>query len=164
MGFEGSYLWSLRQVVGNQLLLSPGAQVLLIDQHGLIYLQRRKDMGIWEIPAGACEMGSSFASTAVTEVFEETGLTIAASDLVAFACLSDPAIHIVEYPNGDRTHGFAVCFEARGWSGSVEIDPAEVTEYGFFSLDELPSPLHPPTQVALDLYRRFRATGAFQVS
>ena len=96
MGYEGSYLWSLRQVVGNQLLLSPGAQVLLIDQHGLIYLQRRKDMGIWEIPAGACEMGSSFASTAVTEVLEETGLTIAASDLVAFACLSDPAIHIVE--------------------------------------------------------------------
>ncbi len=163
MSYVGSYLWSLRQRVGHRLLLSPGAQVVLINPEGLVYLQRRRDMGIWEIPAGACETGSSFASTAVTEVFEETGLTIVAPDLVAFACLSDPTIHIVEYPNGDRTHAFAICFEARIWSGCVTLDPVEVTEYGFFPPDEPPAPLYPPTRVVFELYRRFLATGVFQV-
>jgi 8-oxo-dGTP pyrophosphatase MutT (NUDIX family) len=163
VAYIGTYVWSLRQFVGSQLLLVPGAQVLLVNEHGLVYLQRRTDLGLWEIPAGACEVGSSFAGTAIAELREETGLQVGMGDLVAFACLSDPAIHIIEYPNGDRTHCFAMCFAVRTWSGEISIDSEEVTESGFFALDALPSPMYAPTIVVLELYSRFQATGLFQV-
>jgi 8-oxo-dGTP pyrophosphatase MutT (NUDIX family) len=163
VAYIGTYVWSLRQFVGSQLLLVPGAQVLLVNEHGLVYLQRRTDLGLWEIPAGACEVGSSFAGTAIAELREETGLQVGMGDLVAFACLSDPAIHIIEYPNGDRTHCFAMCFAVRTWSGEISIDPEEVVESGFFALDALPSPMYAPTIVVLELYSRFQATGLFQV-
>ena len=32
MAFEGSYLWQLRQVVGDRLLLMPGAQLVVVDE------------------------------------------------------------------------------------------------------------------------------------
>jgi 8-oxo-dGTP pyrophosphatase MutT (NUDIX family) len=163
VAYIGTYVWSLRQFVGTQLLLVPGAQVLLVNEHGLVYLQRRTDLGLWEIPAGACEVGSSFAGTAIAELREETGLQVGIGDLVAFACLSDAAIHIIEYPNGDRNHCFAMCFAVRTWSGEISIDPEEVAEFGFFALDALPSPMYAPTSVVLDLYSRFEATGRFQV-
>lgn len=144
------------------LMLAPGAQVLLINDAGLGYFQHRRDIDLWEIPAGGCELGSTFASTAVSEVFEETGLTIDPSDLTAFACISDPAIHVIEYPGGDRTHCFSLCFVARKWTGEVAADNDEVTESGFFPLDAPPTPLHPPTVLALELYARFLKTGVFQ--
>ena len=149
-------------MVGSMLVLAPGAQVLLVNDRGEGYFQRRRDRDLWEIPAGGCELGSTFASTAVVEVFEETGLTIDPADLTAFACISDPDVHVIEYPNGDRTHCFALCFVARKWTGEVASDNDEVMESGFFPLDAPPTPLHPPTVLALELYARFLKTGAFQ--
>jgi hypothetical protein len=34
MAYEGSYLWQLRQVVGQRLLLMPGAEVVVVDSDG----------------------------------------------------------------------------------------------------------------------------------
>ncbi|MGI5238799.1 NUDIX domain-containing protein [Dactylosporangium sp. CA-139066] len=152
----------MRQFVGSRLMLMPGAQLLLIDHDQRVLLQRRSDMATWEIPAGACEIGSSFASTAVNEVAEETGLKVEERDLVPFGCLSDPEIHVVRYPNGDETHCFAMCFAATVWSGVLRVDPAEVTEAGFFDMGDLPRPMHRPTATVLDMYARYRATGLFQ--
>lgn len=39
-----------------------------------ILVQRRADSGAWEIPAGACEPGQSFATAAVAELAQETGI------------------------------------------------------------------------------------------
>jgi 8-oxo-dGTP pyrophosphatase MutT (NUDIX family) len=144
------------------LVLAPGAQVLLINDRGEGYFQHRRDRDLWEIPAGGCELGSTFASTAVAEVFEETGLTIDPANLTAFACISDPEVHVIGYPNGDRTHCFALSFVTRAWTGEISADNDEVVESGFFPLDAPPAPLHPPTALALELYARFLETGAFQ--
>jgi 8-oxo-dGTP pyrophosphatase MutT (NUDIX family) len=163
VGYTGSYMWRLRRRIGHELLVMPSAQVLLIDEIDRLYLQRRRDLGTWEMPAGTCEPGSSFAQTAVREVAEETGLRIEIADLVAFASLSDPAIHTITYPNGDRTQCFSVCFYARKWTGSISIEAAEVLESSFFDPDHLPSPLHSSTRVALDLYGRFVDSKMFQI-
>jgi 8-oxo-dGTP pyrophosphatase MutT (NUDIX family) len=163
MAYRGSYMWLLRRRVGHRLVVMPSAQVLLIDELDRVYLQRRRDLGTWEMPSGTCEPDSSFAETAVKEVAEETGLGLEAADLVAFASLSDPAVQTITYPNGDRTQCFSVCFTARTWTGSVEIEPAEVLEASFFDRDRLPSPLHPSTRVALELYDRFLESDSFQV-
>jgi 8-oxo-dGTP pyrophosphatase MutT (NUDIX family) len=162
MGYVGSYTWQLRQLVGSRLLLMPGAQVILVDTAARILFQQRVDSSLWEIPAGAAEPGHSFAGTAVAEVREETGLVLAEEDLVAFGCLSDPAVHQLTYPNGDRMHCFAMLFEARRWSGSIEPDTAEVHAVMFADPATPPGPLQPQTKVVLNMYATFRTTGQFQ--
>jgi len=162
MPFVGSHLWQIRQLVGGALMLVPGAQVLLLDADNRVLLQQRADDGTWALPAGACEENSTFASTAVTELREETGLVVDEADLVPFGCLSDPGVHIITYPNGDVTHCFAMCFEARAWHGTLRPEPGEVQDLGFFALDALPAPTHPPALAVLDLHAAYRRTGTFQ--
>lgn len=162
MGYVGSYIWSLRKQVGSRLLLVPGAQVLLVDGAGHGLFQRRRDNRVWELPAGSCEEDGGFADTAVRELAEETGLRVREADLVPFASLSDPGIHTLAYPNGDRVHCFALCFTARRWSGELRPEAAEVTAAAFFDLKAPPQPLHPPTAVVLRLYEEFISTGRFQ--
>jgi 8-oxo-dGTP pyrophosphatase MutT (NUDIX family) len=158
--YEGSYVWEVRQQVGSRLLLMPGAQVLVVDRADRVLFQRSRDTGLWELPAGAAEPGGSFRSTAVRELLEETGLSVAEEDLVPFASLSEADLHTITYPNGDVLQCFALCFEARRWTGDLVADPDEVLELGFF--DEPPADLHPPTRVVLGLYDEYRATGEFQ--
>ncbi|WP_331773147.1 NUDIX domain-containing protein (plasmid) [Embleya sp. NBC_00888] len=164
MSYVGSYLWSVRQSVGSRLLLVPGAQVVVVDELGRVLFQRRADTGLWEFPAGACEEGSSFASTAAQELAEETGLRVDVADLRAFGCLSDPGVHVVRYPNGDVTHCFAMCFEARRWAGDLALEAGEVTEAVFANPAEPPGPLHGPTVAVLTMHRRYRDTGEFQTN
>lgn len=165
MGFVGSYLWRLRQKVGSDLVLMPGAMVVARDAEGRVLLTRRVDDGTWCLPAGGAEEGAGFAETAAAELREETGLEVAAGDLRAFACLSRPDLHTIEYGNGDVTHCFAVCFLAERWSGAPRADGEEVAELGFFSLEAPPEPLHAPSATALELYRRYLGRGGeFQVS
>lgn len=158
--YVGSHLWQLRQQVGSRLLLMPGAQVLLVDASDRILFQRSRDTGLWELPAGAAEPGGSFRSTAVRELFEETGLTVAEEDLVPFASLSEADLHTLTYPSGDVLHCFALCFEARRWTGALAPGVDEVVELGFF--DCPPAELHPPTKVVLELYDAYQASGRFQ--
>ena len=120
MSFEGSSLWRVRQKVGHDLLLWPGATVLLEDAEGRILLGLRRDNGEWAMPGGGAEEGGSFAATALDELREEVGLEADAADLVAFACVSEPADHLIPYPNGDLTHYFGIWFVLRRWRGEPE--------------------------------------------
>ena len=162
MGYVGSYLWNLRRRVGGDVVLLPGASVLVEDADGRVLLVRRGDDGSWCMPGGGAERDSSFLSTAVAELREETGLSVEPDDLVAFASVSEPGVHRLTYPNGDVTHCFALWFHADRWTGDARADGEESVEVGFFGRDELPSPLMAPARLALDLFDRYRATGRFQ--
>jgi 8-oxo-dGTP pyrophosphatase MutT (NUDIX family) len=161
--FIGSYLWRLRQKVGSELVLMPGAMVVLQREDGRVLLAKRADSGTWCLPAGAAEPGGSFARTAVDELAEETGVRLASTDLIPYGCLSEADAHTIQYPNGDLTHCFAMCFLARDWKGDPRADQDEMTEVDFAAMDRLPEPMHPPAACALDLLRAFHATGEFQV-
>lgn len=159
MPHQGSYLWRLRQHVGNDLVLMPGAMVAAQREDGQVLFTRRGDHDTWCLPAGAAEPGGSFARTAVDELAEETGLQVAESDLLPFASLSEAATHTIVYPNGDETH----CFLVRRWRGEPRPDGEEATEVAFAALEAPPTPLHQPTARALELLRVYLAMGAFQV-
>jgi 8-oxo-dGTP pyrophosphatase MutT (NUDIX family) len=163
MAYVGSYLWRLRQAVGNDLILMPGAMLALLDGEDRVLLTRREDDGTWCLPAGAAEPGGSFARTAVDELSEETGLEVRAGDLVPFGSLSEAEVHTISYPNGDVTHCFALLLLARAWTGRLRPDPAEVTEARFEELGTPPKPIHGPSAVALGLLQRFLSTGQFQI-
>lgn len=163
MGHPGSYLWRLRQAVGNDLVLMPGAMVALQREDGCVLLTKRSDDGTWCLPAGAAEPGGSFARTAIDELSEETGIEVSERDLIAFGCLSEAELHTIRYPNGDVTHCFGLLFLARSWRGEPRPDGEESTEAGFFDLGALPEPLHTSTEHALELLAAHLGSGAFQV-
>jgi 8-oxo-dGTP pyrophosphatase MutT (NUDIX family) len=162
LAFVDSYLWRLRQKIGSELVLMPGAMVVLQRDDGQVLLTKRADTGAWCLPAGGAEPGGSFAQTAIDELFEETGVQVAAENLIPFGCLSEAAHHTIHYPNGDTTHCFAVCFLARDWHGDPRPDHDETTEIRFAELDDPPQPLQGPAASALELFREFSASGDFQ--
>jgi 8-oxo-dGTP pyrophosphatase MutT (NUDIX family) len=162
--FEGSYLWRLRQKVGADLVLIPGAMVFLVRDDGAVLFTRRVDNGMWCLPAGGAEVGGSFASTAVTELLEETGVVLDPADLVPFASLSAAELHTITYPNGDVSHCFAMLFLARRWSGEPRPDGEETTEMMWADPASPPSPLEPPAIHAVELFRAYQREGFFQLS
>ncbi|HXH79569.1 NUDIX domain-containing protein [Nocardioides sp.] len=160
--FSVSYLGRLRQRVGHELLLCPGAQVLVVRQDKHVLVQRRADSGVWEIPAGACEPGQSFATAAVAELAQEAGIVAEPSDLEPFASLSDPSVHTLHYPNGDRVHAFALCFVLRVTGAAATSTDGEALEHRWCLPTLIPEPVHGPTRVVLDLFARYEQTGKFQ--
>ncbi len=164
MSFSDSYLGRLRKRIGSELVLMPGAMVVLRrSTDGRVLLTRRADDGTWCLPAGAAEPGGSFATTAIGELEEETGVTVAESDLVPFAALSEAELHTIVYPNGDETHCFAICFFAERWRGDPRPDGEETTEIEFSDPASPPSPLHSPTGYALELLDAYLRSGRFQL-
>jgi 8-oxo-dGTP pyrophosphatase MutT (NUDIX family) len=164
VAFEGSYLWQLRQAVGSDLVLMPGAMVALLrDDDREVLLTLRADDGTWCLPGGGAEPGGSFARTAVDELAEETGIALAAADLVPFGCLSEAETHTCTYAGGDVTHCFALCFLARTWRGEARPDQDELTAVRFADRAALPEPLHAPTAHALGLLETYLASKTFQV-
>ncbi len=164
MPFEGSYLWRLRQKVGSDLVLVPGAMVFLQREDGAVLFARRGDNDLWCLPAGGAETGSSFADTALTELREETGVVVDPADLVAFACFSEADLHTITYPGGDVSHCFAMLFTARRWTGAPTPDGEETTAMLWADPADPPSPLHTPSAIALDLFLTYLRTGTFQIS
>jgi ADP-ribose pyrophosphatase YjhB (NUDIX family) len=164
MGFEGSYLWRLRQRVGSEVVLMPGAMTVLRRGDGTVLLTRRVDDGTWCLPGGGAEEGSGFPETAATEVREEVGVEVDLADLKGFGCLSRADLHTIEYGNGDVTHCFAVLFLAERWRGEPRPDGEETSELDFFALDALPEPLHDPTATALGMLRSYLESGEFQAA
>jgi 8-oxo-dGTP pyrophosphatase MutT (NUDIX family) len=162
--FEGSYLWRLRQKVGSDLVLIPGAMVFLVADDGSVLFTRRADNGTWCLPAGGAEEGGNFAQTAVTELREETGVVVDHADLIGFGTLSEAELHTVTYPGGDVSHCFAMLFLCRRWSGDPRPDGVETTEMLWSDPAAPPTPLDPPAVHALALFRAYLASGEFQLS
>lgn len=163
MPFEGSYLWRLRQKIGHDLVLMPGAAVAAQREDGEVLFVRRGDNGVWALPGGGAEIGGSFARTAVDELREETGLRVDAADLIPAACFSDAERHTLNYPNGDVAHYFSICFLARRWEGEPAPDGEETLELRFAPLDDLPEPFEVSTARVVELLRGYLATGEFQI-
>lgn len=163
VAFEGSTLWRLRQKVGTDLVLWPGASVVVVRDDDRVLLGRRLDNEMWAIPGGGgAEAGSSFSNTAVTELREEVGIDADEADLDAFASISRVENHLVSYPNGDVTHYFGIWFALRRWRGEPAGDGKEMGEVIWADLDDLPRPLLGSTDLGFVLYRSWLETGRFQ--
>jgi 8-oxo-dGTP pyrophosphatase MutT (NUDIX family) len=163
LSFEGSYLWKLRQQVGHDLVLVPGAAVAAQREDGQVLFIRRGDNGVWALPGGAAEEGGSFVRTAVDELREETGLRVDPPDLIPAACFSDAARHTLHYPNGDVAHYFSLCFLARRWQGEPTPDGEEALELRFGDPADPPQPFEDSTARVLELLLAYLDSGKFQV-
>ena len=67
--------------IGATAVLRVGATAAVVDGERLL-LTRRSDNGEWCLPGGGLDAGERPAETAEREVFEETGLTVRATELL----------------------------------------------------------------------------------
>jgi 8-oxo-dGTP pyrophosphatase MutT (NUDIX family) len=129
------YYASLREKIGNDLLLIPSVAAVVHDESGRVLIQQRTSGG-FSLPAGAIEPGESPIEAIVREVREETGLIVRPRVLLGVfggrdgyrVCHANG--HIVEY---------TVClFACAISSGVLGCRDGESAGLRFYSPDAVP--------------------------
>jgi len=103
------------------------------NDKGELLLIRRADSGVWLYPTGWCDVGYSAAEVVVKEVEEETGIEAEAVRLIAV--LDGLRLGFTRVPL------YSLVFHCRALGGKLEPHPLECRDVGWFSPDNLPSPL-----------------------
>jgi 8-oxo-dGTP pyrophosphatase MutT (NUDIX family) len=147
-------------MVGDRLLLVPGARIVIEREDGKVLLQRRSDFGIWGIPGGIPEEGEDIRDVIVREAREETGLIVKDPKPFGYAC--DPAFETIRYPNGHVCQYFSIMFCTTSYEGELGGSDGESLALEWFAPEELPVML-PNMKRSIEAYARFRATGEFQM-
>jgi len=132
----------------HEVRLSVSAVVWRDARRRELLLMRRSDNAHWGLPGGYVEPGESIVAAAAREVQEETGVEVAVGRLVGV--YSDPAIQVIEYPDGRRVHAVNLCFEADPLRQGAATTPDEVLATGYFAPDALPDPLVPIHRVRIE--------------
>lgn len=133
--------------VGNQVRVGVGAVVH--DGDRLLVLRRAgaHGAGTWGLPGGHQEFGESPEQTAVREVAEETGLTVAATARLGFT--DDPMLDIGRH----YVTLFVACTRLGGQARLME--PAKATDLAWLTPAQLrarPAELFGPLGHLLDFY------------
>ena len=148
------YVMELRRSVGSRPVIIAGAGVMLINEKGEVLLQKRRDNGFWDYPAGSMEIGESFEECARREVLEETGLTCGKLEFFMEMSGKDS---FYEYPNGNQTYAAAILYICRDFSSELKIQEDEVLTQAFFSIDDIPEKSDPRGLGIFDRLREFLA-------
>ena len=159
--FSKSHLGQLRALVGNRLLLVPGARIIIQNPNGEILLQERSDFKLWGVPAGTAEPGEDITQTIIREIKEETSLII--SNPKPFAYASNPEMETITYPNGDRIQGFCLDFYCTQYEGTPKVSDDESLSLAWFPLNDLPH-LLPNMLMCIKTYQRYLKTKQFQLT
>ncbi len=138
----------------NNKKIGIGVGVMLLKE-GKILLGKRHDdpekadsalkgEGTWTVPGGKLDFGESFEEGAKREVFEETGIRVEKENL-KFISVSNDRV--------EAAHFATIGFLCEKFEGKPEIkEPDEITEWKWFPLGELPSPMFFPVRKLLDNY------------
>ncbi len=125
----------LRKLVGNRMLLTPGARAVLRDGQGNTLFIRRSDNNQWALPAGLMELGETVYDGMCREVKEETGLDVLAGTLVSI--YSGPRfMHTNQF--GSQHQHLVFQFRVDDWAGDLVTETDETVDAGFFSEQQLP--------------------------
>ncbi len=120
--------------IGKQGELRLGSCAIIFDEsREKVLLTKRSDNGLWCIPGGQMEAGESVEECCIREIFEETGLTIRTTRLIAIYSNRD---QLVVYPDGNKAQIVVFSFEAEITGGKLGLSD-ETTEVGYYSLTEM---------------------------
>jgi 8-oxo-dGTP diphosphatase len=126
---------------------------VILEKDGQILLGKRhpdpdkadsafRSAGEWSLPGGKLDWGESFEDGAIREVKEETGIDI-----------KNPEVISVHNCMNDHAHFMTVGLVAHEWTGEAQVmEPDEMTEWGWFPLDNLPSPRYFPSFEVIENY------------
>jgi len=130
------YIRALRSQVGHARLLMPSVAGIIRDAAGRILLVQVRDDGTWTTPGGAIDPDETPADAVVREVWEETGLVV---DVTRIIAVYGGQEFVVRYPNGDETQYVSILFSCSVRSGALQTsgdDGDEIQAARFWSLED----------------------------
>ncbi|MEX1027886.1 MAG: NUDIX domain-containing protein [Candidatus Paceibacterota bacterium] len=131
---------------------------VMIKRENAVLLGKRHDdrdkadsdlegQGSWTLPGGSIDFCEKLAHAAAREVKEETDIDISPKDLTVISIADDMLpennVHFV-------TVGFLAQCDGQE---PKTMEPDEITQWRWFDLDNLPSPLFKPTEKVLRHYK-----------
>jgi len=109
---------------------------LAVLRDGKLLLYRRAkapEAGCWSIVGGKVDHMEHAIDAARREAEEESGIT---TDTIDFLCISEQIIA------QERQHWLSLIYVTDDFSGEPRVmEPEKLPEFGWFTLDALPSPL-----------------------
>lgn len=128
------YLKSLRERVGNDLLLLPAVSAVIRNAAGDVLLALSQGDDEWALIGGGVEPGEEPASAILREIREELGVAAEVSHIVGAYGGVDL---FITYPNGDRCAYVTTAYACRLVSETLSIDDDELREVAWFTPDDI---------------------------
>ena len=145
-----SYIGQIRVKYGPDMVIETGVRIVIRDTAGRILLVKRAGRKRWEIPSGCVEPDESIIEAARREVFDLTGISV--GSLKPFAYYSDPIYQLVS-SDGEKVQQYTMAFLTEDYSGGLLKSTGEVSDMGFFSLNNLPEINEADIETIQDLFR-----------
>ncbi len=122
-----------------------GFGVMILKNSKLLLGHRHEDpAGTWTMPGGKLRFGETFEEGAKREVLEETGVALKKARVI---CVNQDII--------ESAHFITMGLFADEIEGEPKVmEPDEITEWRWFDLNNLPSPLYFPSAKVLENYKQ----------
>ena len=100
--------------------------------------------GTWTMPGGKMHFGETFEQGAKREVMEETGMKLSK---VSVICVNNDMV--------ETAHFVTIGLFSDSFQGEPKVmEPDEITEWHWFDLNNLPSPIYFPSAKVLENYKK----------
>jgi len=100
--------------------------------------------GTWTMPGGKLHYQESFEQGAIREVEEETGIKL---KKVKIICINND--------KNEYAHFVTIGSVSEDFEGEPKVmEPDEITEWNWFELNKLPSPIFLPSEKILENYKK----------
>lgn len=141
-GYPVLFRMALDERICHIPFIQTGSSIIVRNELGQILLQQRSDNGKWGLPGGCQDLGENLKTTAIRELYEETGIKVTEEDLILIDTLSGEERKRM-YPNGDIVYNNTSLYLANINSKDINLNiDSESLKLEFFDLNNLPESMH----------------------
>jgi len=137
----------------NEKKIGVGVGVLILKDNKILMGKRHEDKekadselhgeGTWTMPGGKLHFQESFEEAAIRETREETGIELKS---VRVFCVSNDKV--------SDAHFVTIGLFSDDFVGEAKVvEPDEITEWNWFSIDNLPEKVFFPSEKMLDKFK-----------
>ena len=116
------------------LLLLPSVAAIIRDDEQRVLLAKHRGTGKWVTPGGMVEPSETPADAVVREVWEETGLFVEPTSILA---VHGGPLFQIDYLHGDRVSYVSTWFRCQVLGGELRRNDEELSDLQYFSQAEI---------------------------
>ena len=141
-GYPVLFRMALDDRISHIPFIQTGSSIVVRNELGQILLQQRSDNGKWGLPGGCQDLGENLKTTAIRELYEETGIKVNEEDITLIDTLSGKSRKRM-YPNGEIVYNNTSLYLVDVNSKDIHINiDSESIKLEFFDINKLPELMH----------------------